>query len=664
MNNIAIRTLILNFILLLPLRIHLQNLVVGFTDPYEVINVLDTTVVYDSVIVINQGKLIIESSNFTINQALIIINAGTLSVAKSNFAVSGNSVFAENSSTTLKDNLWFSGNIIDFGNASLIIDSAEIEIPMTFAGEYNFIGTDAAEFRISNSTFDLGSGKLGGSFSGQSNFTQLNTSYQSQVGIAMTIGIGGQTTLTVDNCTGGMEFVITDSADVTISNSIGFVLWHAFIENSIVDITFPPANSAIPNASDVTSYSFSDTLAGVSGIHYTINVQNTAGVFWAVLLKTGSNTTINNSNVIGCGFTFAGTIIDTISGFVNDSSYIEFTAPFADRYFHLNSTIIKAWNFYPLEGSELIIRNSIFGEALTFNESTLVIENSICDGTGGYFGGSNNSKILVNESLIKRIGNGPAIIVNKDNCEIFINESVVTGDVVLNNSSKLIYSNITFDQEPILNDATFFLEVALDSVLVPDQEDITPITGTLRSVNGPQNQDMITNYILEFSHPDSSNMTFIADLLYSQEIINGVLYNWNTQGITPGEYLLWLTTYVNNDSLIKINGEIILSSVTVDKEYHSLPEEFMVFQNYPNPFNPITSIAYQLPQSAKVKLSVYNLNGQLVATLVNQQKSAGYYSVQWDASNVGSGIYIYQISMISPGGTDEHLFRKKCVLVK
>jgi hypothetical protein len=70
-----------------------------------------------------------------------------------------------------------------------------------------------------------------------------------------------------------------------------------------------------------------------------------------------------------------------------------------------------------------------------------------------------------------------------------------------------------------------------------------------------------------------------------------------------------------------------------------LPTEFALHQNYPNPFNPSTTLEYHVPQSAFVSLKVYNLLGQEVATLVNEQKEPGRYSVRWVADAVSSGIY-------------------------
>ena len=68
-----------------------------------------------------------------------------------------------------------------------------------------------------------------------------------------------------------------------------------------------------------------------------------------------------------------------------------------------------------------------------------------------------------------------------------------------------------------------------------------------------------------------------------------------------------------------------------------------LFQNYPNPFNPTTIIRYQLPQGRNVLLKVYDILGREVATLVNEVKPPGTYTVQFDASGLASGMYFYRL---------------------
>jgi hypothetical protein len=89
-----------------------------------------------------------------------------------------------------------------------------------------------------------------------------------------------------------------------------------------------------------------------------------------------------------------------------------------------------------------------------------------------------------------------------------------------------------------------------------------------------------------------------------------------------------------------------------------IPKEFVLDQNYPNPFNPITTINFQLSAVSNVELSIYDMNGKIVETLVRESKSAGYYKVIWDASNVSSGIYFYRLQAGNFVETKKMVFMK------
>lgn len=83
-----------------------------------------------------------------------------------------------------------------------------------------------------------------------------------------------------------------------------------------------------------------------------------------------------------------------------------------------------------------------------------------------------------------------------------------------------------------------------------------------------------------------------------------------------------------------------------------------LLQNYPNPFNPTTVIKYELASAGKVQLTVYNILGKEVATLVNQEKAAGQYTVEFDARNMASGIYFYKLT------TGNVTLSKKMLVIK
>ncbi|MFQ6115945.1 MAG: T9SS type A sorting domain-containing protein [bacterium] len=101
--------------------------------------------------------------------------------------------------------------------------------------------------------------------------------------------------------------------------------------------------------------------------------------------------------------------------------------------------------------------------------------------------------------------------------------------------------------------------------------------------------------------------------------------------------------------------------MTVDVELVDEPnviDDFELLQNYPNPFNPVTTISFQLPKTSQVNLSIYNIKGQLVRTLLNEKRTAGHHSVTWKANGVGSGIYFYRIT------AGNYSAVKKCTILK
>jgi hypothetical protein len=91
---------------------------------------------------------------------------------------------------------------------------------------------------------------------------------------------------------------------------------------------------------------------------------------------------------------------------------------------------------------------------------------------------------------------------------------------------------------------------------------------------------------------------------------------------------------------IDFNGEFKYSDIV---EVEIAPSEFTLSQNFPNPFNPTTSIKYQIPELSFVKLKVYDVLGNKVVALVNEEKPAGSYEVEFDASKLVSGIYFYKL---------------------
>jgi type IX secretion system substrate protein/carboxypeptidase family protein len=110
--------------------------------------------------------------------------------------------------------------------------------------------------------------------------------------------------------------------------------------------------------------------------------------------------------------------------------------------------------------------------------------------------------------------------------------------------------------------------------------------------------------------------------------------------------------------MIEVPIEITVIPVTNDVDESALPVEYALHQNYPNPFNPTTAIKFDLKAAQTVSLVVFNMLGQEVASLVDSRMTAGFHSVNFDASQLSSGVYFYRIE------TEAFTSMKKMVLVK
>ncbi len=103
--------------------------------------------------------------------------------------------------------------------------------------------------------------------------------------------------------------------------------------------------------------------------------------------------------------------------------------------------------------------------------------------------------------------------------------------------------------------------------------------------------------------------------------------------------------------------------VTISEGQPNIAQEITLYQNYPNPFNPVTTLSYNLPQDSYVILSIYDMNGSLVKSLVNENRTAGMQHIQWNATNnsgrtVSAGVYLYSIE------AEEFRQMKKMILLK
>ena len=131
----------------------------------------------------------------------------------------------------------------------------------------------------------------------------------------------------------------------------------------------------------------------------------------------------------------------------------------------------------------------------------------------------------------------------------------------------------------------------------------------------------------------------------------GQIYYWKVQAVNWEYDSLWCSNvngfFVSNNAVVGIEEEVPVLN------------KYSLSQNYPNPFNPTTTISYSILKQSDVRLSIFNMQGREIQTLVNENQTVGEYSIGFDGSRLSSGIYFYRLQVES-----EFNETRKMVLLK
>ena len=206
---------------------------------------------------------------------------------------------------------------------------------------------------------------------------------------------------------------------------------------------------------------------------------------------------------------------------------------------------------------------------------------------------------------------------------------------------------------------------------ITSNEELT-IYGRIKISEIPAQYGTDTNYtgkiLINVKGQDARfSQLFSFDAVYDRYFDNAKQYKATITNIPPGNYWFCYGYYLNNELKWAGGGAfndgfmhfgILTVTLATNIEQNQIPIINKLYQNYPNPFNPTTKINYSIPRRSLVTLKVYNILGNEVATLVNEEKAAGNYKVVFDGSYLSSGTFFYKIQ--SGSFTDT----KKFILLK
>ena len=389
---------------------------------------------------------------------------------------------------------------------------------------------------------------------------------------------------------------------------------HVGLENYYVEALAISPN----NASDNTLF------AGTNGNG--VFISKNSGIDWTSV-NTGLNNLYVKALVISDTNIFAGTDSGIYRSTNNGARWILIkTTDNAVECFAIASSDVGGKNLFALT-SQNIYRSTNNGEDWTQLEKpggwglTLAVGKNSQGGSGLYLG-------------VGYEADGSGKIYRSD--DNGINWSLISQDIYTHMVYTLVFSLNTNGE------TNFFAGTWSDGVFL--------------STNFGENWTQVNNGFSYSNYDLAINTFFVFDTTVFVGTCYQGVYIWNNDerswnNINEGLASLKISSLAVSGSYLlagTYDGGVWrrpLSEMITSLENTSttLPTQFTLSQNYPNPFNPSTTIKYSVTQSSNVVLKIFDVLGKEVATLINEEKPAGNYEVEFDASNLSSGVYLYKL---------------------
>jgi hypothetical protein len=218
-----------------------------------------------------------------------------------------------------------------------------------------------------------------------------------------------------------------------------------------------------------------------------------------------------------------------------------------------------------------------------------------------------------------------------------------TDYVLLLDENGSVIQNITYSDKLILTEA---MNGRFTLKMLPKGTLDRPVRLVEESVSMEMGSDEgVLDFATIFAAPDMNETTFsVTELTASNTFYtlseSKLIIDWTSTNASVVDFKIEATNAFGTESIVVSFKRTVTTDI---EDSNELVDNINLAQNYPNPFNPTTSISFDLPQAMNVNLSVYNMAGQEVATLVNGVQSAGQNNVLFNASNLPSGVYLYRL---------------------
>ncbi|MGD2249907.1 MAG: hypothetical protein PVF58_15980 [Candidatus Methanofastidiosia archaeon] len=499
-----------------------KPLIIGDNPVDEVFVIDSNTEFYHSggIMVTGRGTLIVKGTLYQ-NGHVYITENGTFHVDGGAFHIDG-----------------YDTNVYVDENGSCIFNHGLLHYVQEYVSQHNLAGGDNGYFEFVNSQVDCDGSIEFIHLVGNASYTAIDTVFADWT----TWYLHDHTTLSLENVNYAGDIVLYDSPTLTFVNCDFVMPWLYFGEGAVIDYTFSGSKGT-------TTTTIDNTVPGISGIPWSLTMENCSHVAWGVNPYPGSDVTIKDSQLTMVLFRFAGEGEFDLQGIMkNDSYYKNKVIPVTDRMFQLINTSVKWWKVDVIDNFQLYADSIVFSEMVLKDSSKAFITQSVCEGQTIHLGAQDNSFVYFEQGEIWSYVSvwGNAVMVLKDSLVDWQKgEFIYQTSNIAHGNSRLYCLNCVMRSDPWAVDSALVMVESLTGLDRAKIGEKIVINGSAWIDTGSDSSITFAKYNLSWSK-NGSDWTLITESV--NPVQDGILGEWDTSKLTEGEYKLRLQIWVNGDT--------------------------------------------------------------------------------------------------------------------
>ncbi|MFZ1731112.1 MAG: hypothetical protein WBQ23_14225 [Bacteroidota bacterium] len=532
------------------------DLIVGFPNSNEVREINDNLDVDGDLIVVNNGTLRLNGITLRVRGNIYLMHSGRLEVQGGTLEIRQDYLYQRGITIANKSSLWLNSALLNCGGFNL-----------------NVAVTDTAVWRLDATAVTSG-------------LTTTVLDKYASVEAAGSEKLG--------------EFLYFDHARADFTNCTGLLTWLTLPSGSTLE-------TSLPGSQVLGSYAFPDS-AAAAGFDYRLRWEGCFGLLWGLMLESGCTATLRDCDLLAVGSMFRGSGTGTVNGLVNNATLESTRYPAQDRDVRFERCKVTTWNLYSFDTYQLTIGSSIFGEVIAFGRSDATVQNSICDGSGGYIGAFDNATMLIVQSQIT------ARIIARAQSQIIVLGSTINTHIphAADNAVIAIFHS-SFPALPTVEAGAVGAVLSVDEPKQATVDASVPVYGTVRFLPGADVPVYFLSYWMTAANANNPDLVLWKSQPSIVQRFRDTLGTWDTNGFVPGDYQLTVHVRLSNDDTISIPALVRLTEATVGVPADPSVGDFSISAVFPQPLQSGETLTVRFSDaSAQGRLLLHDLLGREV----------------------------------------------------